>query len=48
MDNTTENAEDLDNECPTKQTKNMSFQSKLRYNIIRQNINKVLAIYQQI
>ncbi|KYN21029.1 PREDICTED: DNA excision repair protein ERCC-1 [Trachymyrmex cornetzi] len=27
MDNTTENAEDLDDECPTKQAKNMSFQT---------------------
>jgi len=35
MDNAIENAEDLDDECPTKQAKNMSFQSKLHYNVIR-------------
>ena len=33
MDNAIENAED--DECPTKQAKNMSFQSKLHYNVIR-------------
>lgn len=48
MNNTRENTEVLDNVPPSKQAKNIPFQSKLYYNFIKQNINNMLAIHQKI
>lgn len=48
MNNTRESIEDLDNVPPSKQAKSTSFQSKLYYNFIKQNIINVLAFCQQI